>query len=318
MPLRYTLRQLEYLVAVGECGSIVLAAEKVNVSSPSISAAISQLEAEFGLSLFVRKHAHGLSLTQGGKQFVAQAKRVLAEAGKLNELANQITGKVRGPLSVGCLVTFAQMVLPQLRRSFADQFPEVSFNQIELNQVEIFAGLRSANLDIALTYDLDIPSDLAFIPLVTLPPYAVMEPSHPLADRESVSPRELAQYPMILLDLPLSADYFLSHFTSIGLRPNIAERTRDMGVMRSMVANGFGYSIANIRPLTDAAPDGGRLRYIPLNGPVRPMKLGLVLADGAGVSLTVQAFIDHCRSQITLDSTPGLHLKVPGALRGSD
>ena len=45
---------------------------------------------------------------------------------------------------------------------------------------------------------------------------------------------------------------------------------------------------------------------------------GLVLADGAGVSLTVQAFIDHCRSQITLDSTPGLHLKVPGALRGSD
>ena len=105
MALRFTLRHLEYLVAVGECGSIALASEKVNVSSPSISAAISQLEAEFGLALFVRKHAHGLSLTQGGKQFVAQAKQVLAEAGKLNELANQITGKVRGPLSVGCLLS---------------------------------------------------------------------------------------------------------------------------------------------------------------------------------------------------------------------
>ena len=49
MPLRFTLRQLEYFVAVGEAGSIALAAEKVNVSSPSISAAVSQLEKEFGL-----------------------------------------------------------------------------------------------------------------------------------------------------------------------------------------------------------------------------------------------------------------------------
>lgn len=312
MPLRFTLRQLEYLVAVGESGSIALASEKVNVSSPSISAAISQLEAEFGLSLFVRKHAHGLSLTQGGKQFVAQAKQVLAAAGQLNELANQITGQVRGPLSVGCLVTFAQMVLPQLRRGFIGQFPEIDFTQNEQNQVEIFAGLRAAHLDVALTYDLEIPSDLSFIPLVDLPPYAVMAPDHPLAQHASVSPRDLANHPMILLDLPLSSDYFLSHFTAIGLRPNVVERTRDMGVMRSMVANGFGYSIANIRPLTDLAPDGGRLRYVPLQGPVRPMTLGLVLATGAGISLTVKAFIDHCRAQITQDSTPGLQLKMPG------
>ena len=311
MPLRFTLRQLEYLVAVGDSGSIALAAEKVNVSSPSISAAISQLEAEFGLALFVRKHAHGLSLTQGGKQFVAQAKQVLTEAGRLNELANQITGKVRGPLSVGCLVTFAQMVLPQLRHSFVQTFPEVNFTQVELNQVEIFAALRSAHLDIALTYDLDIPSDLSFIPLVTLPPYAVMPPSHPLASRDHVTPRDLAEYPMILLDLPLSSDYFLSHFTANNLRPNIVERTRDMGVMQSMVANDFGYSIANIRPLTDSAPDGRRLRYVPLTGAVRPMKLGLALAEGAGISLTVQTFIDHARAEITLDSTPGLYLKVP-------
>ena len=64
--LRFTLRQLEYFVAVGECGSIALASEKVNVSSPSISAAINQLEKEFGLPLFVRQHAQGLSLTLAG------------------------------------------------------------------------------------------------------------------------------------------------------------------------------------------------------------------------------------------------------------
>lgn len=315
MPLRFTLRQLEYLVAVGECGSIALAAEKVNVSSPSISAAIAQLEAEFGLALFVRKHAHGLSLTQGGKQMVAQARSILAAAAALSDLAGQISDTVRGPLHVGCLLTFAQIVLPQLRRSFVDHFPQVEFHQSELNQAEIIEGLRAATLDVALSYDLDIPGDLQFIPLATLPPYAVLDAQHPLAHCASVSPQELADYPMVLLDLPLSTDYFLSFFTSIGLRPKVAERTRDMAVMRSLVANGFGYSIANIRPLSDLAPDGRPLRYVPLTGPVRPMRVGLILSGGAGLSLTIRSFVTHCQQSVTTQSTPGLRLRVPGPAR---
>lgn len=303
MPLRFTLRQLEYLVAVGEAGSIALASERVNVSSPSISAAIAQLEAEFGLALFVRKHAHGLTLTQGGRQFMAQAKAVLAEAARLNDLAGEITGQVRGPLSVGCLQTFAQVMLPQLRRGFVDQFPQVEFRQAELNQTEIFEGLRGATLDVALIYDLDIPSDIHFLPLITLPPYAVLEAGHPLARQTSVTPAELAPHPMVLLDLPFSSDYFLSVFTRAGLRPRIVERTRDMGVMRSMVANGFGYSIANIRPVTDQAPDGRRLAHVPLTGPVRPLQLGLAMMAGAGLALTVQAFVDHARAIVRPGAT---------------
>jgi DNA-binding transcriptional LysR family regulator len=315
MPLRFTLRHLEYLVAVGECGSIALASERVNVSSPSISAAISQLEAEFGLPLFVRKHAHGLSLTQGGAQFVEQARLVLAEAAKLNDLANDITGKVRGPLNVGCLLTFAQIIVPQLRRSFSDRFPDVDFRQFECNQTEIFEGIRAAKLDVALTYDLDIPSDLGFVPLVSLPPYAVMDANHALAHRESVSAEDLVDHPMVLLDLPLSADYFLSFFNGLGQRPRIAERTRDMAVMRSLVANGFGYSIVNIRPLSDIAPDGRRLRFVPLTGPVRSMRMGLVLAEGASASLTVRSFVEHCRAVITPEQTPGLQVRLPGPAR---
>ena len=108
MALRYTLRQLEYFVAVGEEGSIVRASRKVNVSSPSISAAITQLEEEFGLRLFVRKHAHGLILTQPGRQFMVQARRVLHEATAMNRLADELSGNVQGLLKVGCLLTFAQ------------------------------------------------------------------------------------------------------------------------------------------------------------------------------------------------------------------
>ncbi|MEC8275526.1 MAG: LysR family transcriptional regulator, partial [Pseudomonadota bacterium] len=77
MALRFTFRQLEYFVAVGDAGSIALASQRINVSSPSISSAISQLETEFGLQLFVRHHAQGLSLTPGGRQFFKAAKTIL-------------------------------------------------------------------------------------------------------------------------------------------------------------------------------------------------------------------------------------------------
>lgn len=298
MALRFTLRQLEYLVAVGEAGSIALACARVNVSAPSISAAIAQLEAEFGLALFARKHGHGLTLTHGGRQVMAQARVVLAEAARLGEIAGAVTGRVAGPLSVGCLQSFADVVLPPLRRSFVDLYPAVDFQQQELTQSAIFEGLRRARLDVALCYDLEVPTDLRFVPLRALPPYAVLPPDHPLAARQSVSLADLAPFPMVLLDLPLSSDYFLSAFAACGLRPRIAERTREMGVMRSMVANGFGYSIANIRPAPAMAPDGRPVVHVALEGPLRPLALGLALMAGAGTALTVRAFVSHAQERL--------------------
>ncbi|QQA42044.1 LysR family transcriptional regulator [Pelagovum pacificum] len=306
MPLRFTLRQLEYLVAVGESGSIARAAEKVNVSSPSISAAIAQLEEEFGLQLFARRHAHGLTLSQAGRRFLEQAKTVIAEAEAMNRLAGEIRGQVRGPLDVGCLLTFAQIVLPHLRRSFCARYPEVEFRQFERDQQALFAGLRNAELDIALTYDLDIPDDLEFVPLFHLPPYALLPDNHELANRRSVDATELAPYPMVLLDLPHSAPYFLSFFANAGVTPNVVERTRDMEVMKSMVANGFGYSIANIRHASERAADGKKLRFVPLEGETRPTQMGLVMMPSTGNLLTVRALIDHCRDTLTPSLTPGL------------
>lgn len=311
MPLRFTLRQLEYFVAVGEAGSIALASEAVNVSSPSISAALSQLEREFGLQFFVRKHAHGLSLTQAGRQFMTQAKIALHEAQALKQLASDISGIVQGPLSVGCLLTFAQRVVPALRRTFEQDYPQVQVSQVELDQTGLIDQLRTAEIDVALTYDLEIPTDLHFLPLAELPPYAFLGEDHPLAGHAQVTAEELAPHPMVMLDLPLSVDYFLSFFHDEGLRPNIVERTRDMAVMRSLVANGFGYSIANFRPLSNVAPDGRAIRYVPLAGALRPLRLGLVTAEGAQNVLTIKAFLQQCQRQIHQSGVPGMNMHTP-------
>ncbi len=312
MALRFTLRQLEYFVTVGEQGSIAQASAMVNVSSPSISAAISQLEEEFGLPLFVRKHAHGLSLTQAGRQFMEQARKVLAEADSLNGLALAISGKVQGPLNVGCLLTFAQVLLPAIRRGFQNKYVDVQVTQIECDQQTLIEKLRRAEIDVALTYDLEVPPDLDFVPLRSLPLYAVVSADHPLASRKTVSAKALVEYPMVLLDLPISRNYFMSAFEQAGVTPTIAERTRDMAVMRSLVANGFGFSVANIRPHSDLSPDGRALRFIPLEGGLRPLNLGFILPDGARNILSVDAFVDHASQTIAGWGYPGLSLVSEG------
>ncbi|MFK7746690.1 MAG: LysR family transcriptional regulator [Roseobacter sp.] len=310
MPLRFTLRQLEYFVAVGEAGSITQASARVNVSSPSISAAISQLEDEFGLPLFVRKHAHGLNLTQAGQQFLTSAKQVLAEADALNRLADTISGKVQGPLKIGCLLTFAQVLLPAIRRKFEQDHPDSVVTQIEADQLDLIEKLRRAEIDVALSYDLEIPPDLTFVPLRALPPYAMMPQDHPLAGKEAISVTDLLPYPMVLLDLPLSSAYFLSFFDTTGQQPQIVERTRDMAVMRSLVANGYGFGLANIRPHNELSPDGRKLSFVPLKGPVRPMRLGLILPEGSQNVLTITAFVDHTRQMISDWGYPGRAIKV--------
>ncbi|PLS21341.1 LysR family transcriptional regulator [Neptunicoccus cionae] len=313
--LRFTLRQLEYFVAVGEMGSIAMAAEKVNVSSPSISAAVNQLEKEFGLPLFVRQHAQGLSLTLAGREMMKQAKLVLDNAEKLVDLAADVSGNVQGPLSIGVLLTFAQMVVPALRASFEALFPDVRVTQHELDQAQIFSKLRRGEIDIALTYDLDLPSDLKFQPIATLPPYAILKPDHPLAVRASVSVEDLLPYPMVLLDLPFSSEYFLSFFGASGTKPKVTERTRDMAVMRSLVANGFGFSIANVRPLNDLSPDGKPLCFVPLNGEARPMQLGLLASKDADSASVIRAFIQHCLTEYRDGRLPGLNVTSKDAMK---
>ncbi len=306
--LRFTLRQLEYFVAVGDMGSIALAAEKVNVSSPSISAAINQLEKEYGLPLFVRQHAQGLSLTIAGREMLKQAKVVLHNAEKLVDLAGDISGNVQGPLSIGGLLTFAQVVLPALRASFETLYPDVRVTQHELDQAQIFNKLRRSEIDVAITYDLDLPSDSTFEPIASLPPYAILSDGHPLVGRASVTVQDLLPHKMVLLDLPFSSEYFLSFFGASGEKPIIAERTRDMAVMRSLVANGFGFSIANVRPLNDLSPDGKPLHFVPLDGDARPMNMGLLSTREAHSVNVIRTFIDHCKAEHQSGLVPGLNL----------
>ena len=307
MECRFTLRQLEYFVAVGEDCSIALASQRINVSPSSISAAIFHLEKEFGIQLFIRRHARGMELTRGGHRFLEAAKQVLDSAAGLRDIANEIAGTVKGTIKVGCLVTVAPLLMPALRKSFESEFFGSSVAQIDGHQLDLVAMLESAKVDAALTYDLEIPTGIAFDPFAELPPYAVFAAGHPLAASESVELSEIANEPMVLLDLPLSREYFLSVFQEKGLRPNVAERAGSVPVMLSLVANGYGYGLLNMRLGAYEAPDGGSLAPVALAGRFRPMVLGLATMRGITKTKILESFEAHCRRTFADKTMPGLN-----------
>ncbi|OYZ90647.1 MAG: LysR family transcriptional regulator [Rhizobiales bacterium 17-65-6] len=304
--MRYTLRQLEYFIAAGETGSITLASERISISQPSISTAISHLEQELGVQLFVRHHAQGLSLTPVGRKLLAEAKHLVEQAEGLYAVASEATDRVRGQLSVGCMVTLAPMILPELSHGFTTAYPGAQIRHVEANQERLLDGLRRAEIDIAVTYDLQIPAGIAFTPLASLPPHVVVSEAHPFAGMSALSLKDLADEPLILLDLPISSEYFLALFLQEGIQPRIHSRSAYQEVVRTMVANGYGYTLANVRPRSDLALDGRRVVRVRLSGEHRAMVVGTATVSQFKKSRLLQSFEAHCRSFISDAYIPGM------------
>lgn len=303
---QFTLRQLEYFVAAAEAGSISDAALEIPVAQSSVSSAIARLEATLGVQLFIRHHAQGVTATAEGRQFAERARSLLREADELERFAAELTAELRGTLNLGCFVTLAPLVAPHLGKGFCDRHPAVRLEMIEAGQAELVAALRSGELSVALTYDLDLDDGIAFTPLATLPPRAIFAPDHPLAAQPSVTLEQLAADRLVLLDLPHSRDYFRGLFQRVGVEPTVAHRSVHPEVIRTMVANNFGFSIVNARPHISVALDGRPIVTRPIVGDPRAMILGLARLTSLRPTRLVEAFEQHCRAAIAEQTVPGL------------
>lgn len=303
--MRFTLKQISYFVATAETGSITQASEKVNISQPSISSAITALEEEFGIQLFIRHHAQGLSLTAEGQRFLREAKALLLQAEEVQSAASMISAKVGGPLEVGCLSTLFPLAIPELLSVFRKRHEAARVNAVAGNQAELFETLRHGRIALLLTYDMNIPADFEFAPMAPLPPYAFVGASHPFARRRSVSLKEFAGDDFLLLDLPMSRDYFLSLFREAGISPNVAGRYPYIDVIRSLVARGEGFGLANAQPKNLSTLDGHKLSYLALEDKLRPLMYGVATLKGLRRTPTAEAFIELCRELLLNKPLPG-------------
>ena len=250
---RISLRQMEYFVATAKHGSIAAASSQIHISAPSISAAIAHVETELDVQLFVRHPSKGLALTVLGQQVMSECEDLLERASRLYKIASVSSNTIQGTLRVGCFQSLTAMIAPEVIFGFSRAFDKVDLHMVEGDQQLLIDKLHTLEVDVALSYDLRLGDEISFEALARLPPHVVVSELHPLSQQIAVTLEELARLPMVLLDLPLSRDYFMSLFAKFGLEPNIVARSRSEEVVRSMVANGIGYALFNVRPKSTQA-----------------------------------------------------------------
>jgi DNA-binding transcriptional LysR family regulator len=264
---RITLRHLVYFVAAARNESVLRSAEELNVSPPAISGAISGLESILGEQLFVRRHARGLILTDAGHHLLLEARDIIGRVREIELIRSGQSRPVRSRIAFGCLGDIAPSVVPQLVQKFKALHPHVEVAWQTDCHAQLMQKLEDGALDVIIVLDFEISPTLHTTLLQASPAQCVLPEGHRLAGA-AVPLAALADEPFIMLDVPKTRDYFLSVFGDLGLQPNIAMRAPSAEMVRSLVANGFGYSLLNF-----STADRRDIVYRPLVGHTRPSNL---------------------------------------------
>ena len=175
----YSLRQLQYIVAVAELGGFRKAADGCGVSQPSLSAQVAQLEQALGVQLFERD-ARGVRVTATGQLVVSRARQVLLAAGDLSETARQHGDPLRGTLRVGVIPTVCPYLLPEVAPVLGRALPDLQIVWSEDKTQALLKQVAEARLDAAILA-LDVRMDgLEHAPIGVDPFVLAAAPGHRL------------------------------------------------------------------------------------------------------------------------------------------
>jgi len=290
-----TLRQLRYAIAAARHGNLTEAARALHTSQPSISMAISQIEAHFGRQVFVRQRGTGVSLTAFGQNAIEKAKLVLAEVEALEALGGD-SSTLSGEFVLGCFEDLAPYCVPAILARLRSKSPAVSVIVREEGFDTIGRRLDEGAIDLAITYDLGLPATVATTILCELAPQAVLPADHALAGRESVTMVELAREPLIMTDQAQSWQHVLELFQLCNVRPTRAVNTGSLELQRSMVANHFGIAVAYSRPYGDFSYDGQPLVRKTIADALPLQRILLAHPQARTLSGAQLAFVDEAKA----------------------
>ncbi len=198
-PPRPTLRQLEYFIAVAESESFRRAAEKLEVSQPTITAQIAQLEKQLEVQLFERSRS-GALLSPAGRQLIVPARRVLEEVGGLVDHADALANRPGGTYRLGVTPTLGPYVLPHLLPDLHRAYPTLRLYVREQVPGLLEEGLAEGRYDLVLsTLPLDA-RDFAVETLFRETVKLVIANDHPLARREHVYAKDLLNADILTIE----------------------------------------------------------------------------------------------------------------------
>lgn len=148
--MRPTLRQLQYLVAVAETGNFGEAAKRVNVSQPTLSAQVADMETELA-TVLVERGRHGALLTQKGEEAVRRARLILRDMDDLKAAVLSVSDHLAGRLRLGVLPTIGPYLLPPAARRLHVAYPRLRFSVREERATDLEAHLQEGQFDTVIS-----------------------------------------------------------------------------------------------------------------------------------------------------------------------
>jgi len=257
--MNISLRLLRYVTAAADSGNVTEAARKLQVSQPSVSAAIAELEQMLGIAIFVRHHAKGVTLTPAGQKLIVEARQLLRHAEEFSKTAESLGDTERGEVTVGCFPTLAACYMPAIMTDFAKRYPLIDLRLAEGDQERLLSDIAHGRVELAFTFNHAVPSTLESVVLMKLPFVVSLPADHRLAKAPDVSLHELQNDPMIFFGDALISGYIMKVFDAAGVSPVVRQRIATFEVMRGLVARGHGYSVHVATPSSNTSYDGGKV-----------------------------------------------------------
>lgn len=186
------LRHLRYFVAVAEELNFSRAAERLHMAQPPLSAAIRQLEQELGTELLLRT-TREVRLTDAGRNFLEGSHRTLAELDRARIGAQRAAAGEVGQLRVAFSWSARFETLPAIGRSFRSSHPNVSLLTEEMWNARMLPALRSGAIDVAVALCPEVAGEFSYQPIRSEHVIALLPQAHPLAGRQTLDLRDLAQ-----------------------------------------------------------------------------------------------------------------------------
>lgn len=144
-----TIIQLEYLLAVANCGSFSQAAEHCFVTQPSLSMQVKSLEEELGVVLLDRSKKPVVP-TEAGEVVLEQVRETLRSFNYIREAVHELKGETAGKLRLGVIPTIAPYLMHRFMPTFVKEYPKVELEISEMKTADIVEALKKDRLDAAL------------------------------------------------------------------------------------------------------------------------------------------------------------------------
>jgi DNA-binding transcriptional LysR family regulator len=273
------LRHLRYFIVVAEQLHFSRAAEILHIAQPPLSQQIQSLENELGVPLLIRTK-RSVQLTPAGQAFLVEARKVIAQAGRAIEVAQQAHHGILGRLDIGFVGTAITEILPVILKDFRERYPLVETKLQNLVTTEQIQAIHDDQIQVGFLHPPILDASLSLEIICREPLVVVLPAAHALAGQENIAPVQLREETFVMYPRhwnPGLFDQIISVCQQAGFPIRLGQQALGWESIISLVAAGFGVSIV---PTSSQILRSVGVIYRPLQGVGPTFDLALAWLPG--------------------------------------